>query len=120
MTVGKNNDRGAKLQILRNAREPGERDERIVERRRILRVDVGSDGDVIGNHNEVVAERFNQLRPSFQRCWVRAWAEVQYVHADFHLTSVSRRRGKSRNPTVFSGFLTHRSPDETGQRFVEW
>src|SRR6266849_7138472 len=58
MTVGKNDDRGAKLEILSDAREPGERDEWIVERRRILPVDVGSNGDVIGNHNEVVAERF--------------------------------------------------------------
>ena len=57
MAVGQDDHRRAELDAPGEPGEPGERGERIVERRGVARLHVGRDRHVIGDHQEVVAER---------------------------------------------------------------
>ncbi len=56
MAIGQDGDRCSQLQGLGDAREPGQRRERIVERSGLLLGDIGSNGHVIGNSDEVKAQ----------------------------------------------------------------
>ena len=51
------------FQRFRDARKPGQRRERIVERRRILLGNVRRDGYVVGNRHEVKAQLLRETRP---------------------------------------------------------
>ena len=56
---------GAKVQlILSVAAQPGEGGEWVVEGRRIARFDVGRNGDVIGDHQEVESGRLGEFCPA--------------------------------------------------------
>jgi hypothetical protein len=61
-----------------------ERRERIVERRGIARLHVGRDRHVIGDHQEVVAERLAELGRARQRLRARARPEIDEVDPDTH------------------------------------
>src|SRR5205085_2857280 len=93
VTIGQDHHRRPELHPSGRAREPPQGDERIVERRRIAGDDVGGHRDVIGDHDEVIAEGLRELRPARERVRAHARPEVEEVHADPHRDRrVLRRR----------------------------
>ena len=86
MAVGDDDHRRADLDAARDAGEPAQRGEGLVERRRVARLDVGRDGHVVGRHQEVIPEPLGDLDPSAEPLRRGAGAEVDEVDADFHFT----------------------------------
>jgi len=81
MPVGHDEHRGAQPDPAGDAGQPGQRGERLVERRRVLLRDVGRDRDVVGHHQQVEAEALHRESPAPQHVRIGAWTEVRDVYA---------------------------------------
>jgi hypothetical protein len=71
--------------------QPAQRRERLEERRRILLGDVRRDRDVVGHHQQVVPEPFDDPRPVPQARRIRPRPEVRHIHSKFHAPRLSRQ-----------------------------
>jgi len=81
MPVGHDDHRGAEQNSVGDAGQPGQRGERLVERRRVLLRDVGGDRDVVGHHQQVEAEALHRQSPAPQHVRIGSWTEVRDVYA---------------------------------------
>ena len=79
--VGHDQHGGAEPDLAGEAGQPGQRGERLVERRRVLFRDVRRHRDVVGHHQQVEPEALHGQRPAPQHVRVGARAEVRDVHA---------------------------------------
>jgi hypothetical protein len=84
MPVRQHDHRRAELHPVRDAGDPRERGERVVERRRVALLDVRGDRDVVRDHQEVIAERLGERRPAQERIGADRGPEVEQVDPELH------------------------------------
>src|ERR1700730_4962878 len=90
VAVGKNRHARPELDFFGSARQPGEHDEGIVERSWKARSDVRSNGNVIGDHDEVIAQALGLHGPALENTGRSSGAEVENIHANLHEFSPTR------------------------------
>src|SRR5215813_4539860 len=84
MAIGHDDDRRAELDLLRDAGQPAQHGERLVEGCGIPPGHVRRDGDVVGSHQKVIAEPFDDLDPARERARLGAGTEVDEIDSDLH------------------------------------
>lgn len=82
--VGSDEDRRAESDPGGEAGQPGQGGEGLVEGCWIALGDVGRDGDVVRDHQQVVAQALHGLGPAPQDSRVAAGAEIEDVDSDLH------------------------------------
>lgn len=102
--VGSDEDRRAEPDPGGEAGQPRQGGEGLVEGRRVPLGDVGRDGDVVGDHQQVEAQALHGLGPAAQDSRVGAGAEIGDVDADFHTAEPSQvSRAVRRDSCLFRG-----------------